>query len=125
MQIREEHLPLAGWGSATTEATLTVATLSGGERLKRALMAPLIGIGIVIIVIPIPIVHLIVPPLALIGGIVMGFIRAGTRQTIQSARGPCPFCGTDQTLGLTGASFRLPRNLHCRACRKAFSMESR
>lgn len=125
MQTREAHLPLSGWGGDKTEATLTVALLSPGDRLKRAALAPLVGIGIVIIVIPIPIVHLIVPPLALIGGVVAGLLRAGTRELILSAHGPCPFCGTNQTLGLSSTPYRLPRTLHCRNCRKAFSIDAR
>ncbi len=124
MQTREVHLPLSGWGSATSEATLTVATLTLGERLRRGAMAPLIGLGIAILVVPIPVVHFMVPPLAILGGIAIGLRRMTTKDVILSAHGPCPFCGTNQTLGLTGSAYTMPRNLHCRSCRKAFSIDA-
>lgn len=124
MPTREAHLPMTGWGSPTTEATLTIATLTARDRLKRGIMAPLIGLGIAIMVVPIPVVHFMVPPLALIGGIVLGFRRAGTREVILSAHGPCPFCGTNQTLGLNGSAYHMPRNLSCRSCRKTFSIDA-
>lgn len=125
METREAHLPMAGWGSETTEATLTVASLSAQERMRRGIIAPLVGLGIAIMVLPIPIVHFMVPPLALLGGIVMGVKRAATREIILSAHGPCPFCGTNQTLGLNGSAYRMPRSLSCRNCRKTFSIDDK
>lgn len=123
MQTREAHLPMSGWGSPKTEAALTIAALTPRERLRRGLMAPLIGLGIAILVLPIPVVHFMVPPLAILGGIVLGFKRAMTKEVILSAHGPCPFCGTSQTLGLNGTAYKMPRTLHCRACRKEFSID--
>lgn len=125
MQTREAHLPMSGWGTANTEAALTIASLTPRERLRRGVMAPLIGLGIAILVLPIPVVHFMVPPLAILGGIVMGFKRAATKEIILSAHGPCPFCGTSQTLGLNGTAYSMPRNLHCRNCRKAFSIDDK
>lgn len=124
MQTREAHLPLFGWGSPRTEATLTIGQLSARDRLKRGIMTPLIGLGIAIMVLPIPLVHFMVPPVAILGGIVLGIMRANTREVILAAHGPCPFCGTEQTLGLTGSRYRMPRNLHCRNCRKEFAIDA-
>ncbi len=108
--------PLSGFGASPSVARLEIRTLTGPERFRRAAMAPLMGLGIAIAVLPIPIVHLAVPPVALLGGIVLGFRRAGQRELIATAEGPCPFCSTEQTLGLNGAVYRLPRNLKCRSC---------
>lgn len=123
MDTREAHLPMTGWGSDRTEAALTIARLTARERLRRGVTAPLAGLGIAIMVLPIPVVHFMVPPLAILGGIVLGFRRATTREVILSAHGPCPFCGTNQTLGLNGSAYHMPRNLHCRNCRKAFTID--
>lgn len=125
METRELHLPMSGWGTNHSEATLTIAALSARDRVRRGIMAPLIGLGIAIMVLPIPVVHFMVPPLAILGGIVLGFRRAATREIILSAHGPCPFCGTNQTLGLNGTAYRMPRTLHCRSCRKDFVIDAK
>jgi hypothetical protein len=121
-EMRTIRLPISGFGVAPSQASIEVRSLSGRERLRRAGLAPLVGLGIAIAVLPIPIVHLAVPPVALIGGIVMGLRRATQRELFETAHGPCPFCGTDQTLGVNGAPFHLPRTLSCRSCRKPLTL---
>lgn len=116
---------LTGFGATPSTAQVTIATLTAGERLKRAAMGPVIGVVVTLIVLPIPIVHLIVPPLALIGGLVYGGLRTTQHEIITAAHGTCPFCGTDQTFGLTGAPYRMPRNLTCHSCRKPFTIDVR
>jgi hypothetical protein len=117
-------LPLSGFGTPETHAAVVVNSLSLGERLRRAAMAPAAGLAASILVLPIPIVHLALPPVAILGGLALGVRRALQGEIIQSAHGPCPFCGTDQTLGLTGAAFRLPRDLKCRSCLKLFTLDA-
>jgi hypothetical protein len=120
MKTRTISLPLAGFGTPSTEAEVDVSRLTSGERLRRAAMAPAVGLGISLAVLPIPIVHFAVPPVALVTGVVLGIKRALQTELITRAEGPCPFCGAQQTLGLTGAPYRMPRNLKCHHCLKSF-----
>jgi hypothetical protein len=122
MSLRLLTLPLQGFGTPATQAQVEVKALSAGERAKRAAMAPVAGLCVSLLVLPIPIVHFAVPPLALVGGVVMGIRRALQGEIITQARGPCPFCGTDQALGLIGTPFRMPRNLKCHTCLKLFTI---
>jgi hypothetical protein len=124
MNVRELELPLSGFGARPTQAHIQVGTLSPAERLRRAAAAPALGLGIALLVLPIPIVHFAVPPLALTGGIAFGIRRALQREIFRSAHGACPFCGMDQTLGLTGAVFRLPQDLKCRSCLKLLLLDA-
>lgn len=123
--LREEALALTGFGAAASVAETTVQTMSTGERLRRAALAPLIGIGVAILVLPIPVVHFAVPPAAIVGGLVLGIRRLTQRELFVTAHGPCPFCGTEQTLGVNGSPFRLPRALKCRACLRLMTLERR
>jgi hypothetical protein len=116
MSVRRVYPSLRGFGAEPSRATLDVRTLSGRERLRRGAVPVLIGLGVAVLVLPIPIVHLAVPPMAILGGILLGVRRLFQREIIATARGPCPFCGTEQTLGLAGSRYRLPRELKCRAC---------
>jgi len=122
MSQRVLTLPLQGFGTPVTSAQVEVKSLSTRERARRAAMAPVVGLCVSLLVLPIPIVHLAVPPLALLGGVVMGIRRALQGEIITHAHGPCPFCGTDQALGLTGTPFHMPRDLKCRACLKLFTI---
>ena len=124
MNVRQLQLPIRGFGAPPTQANITVCTLTGGERLRRGAMGPAVGLGIAVLVLPIPIVHLAVPPFALLGGIIVGVRRALQREVFDKARGACPFCGADQTLGLNGAVFRLPRDLKCRSCLRLLTLEA-
>ncbi len=122
MTTQPVTLPLTGFGTPPSQATLEVGTLTTTERLKRAGMAPVIGLLVSIAVLPIPIVHFAVPPLALLLGVVLGLRRLTQRRIITRAEGSCPFCGTVQTLGLNGASYRMPRELKCQHCLKSFTI---
>ncbi len=123
-ELRALHLPISGFGVRSSQANIEIRSLSGRERLRRAAMAPLIGLGVAIAVLPIPIVHFAVPPVALLGGIVVGLRRATQRELFATAHGPCPFCGTEQTLGVNGSAYRLPRTLSCRSCRKPLTLDA-
>lgn len=115
-------LPLTGFGTPPSEAILEIGTLTSGERLRRAAMAPVIGLLVSVAVIPIPIVHFAVPPVAILTGITVGVRRLTQRRIITKAEGRCPFCGTSQTLGLNGSNYQMPRELKCRSCLKPFTI---
>lgn len=124
MSIRRLALPIKGFGTEPSVADIEVKHLTAGERLRRGAMAPATGLVVAIAVLPIPIVHLAVPPMAIVAGILFGVRRASVTEVFASAHGPCPFCGADQTFGLTGARFRLPRGFKCRACRRLLTLEA-
>jgi hypothetical protein len=124
MTLRLEQLALRGFGAAPSPARIEIRSLTTGERLRRAGKAPLIGLGVAILVLPIPVVHFAVPPLALISGVVVGIRRMSQRELFVSARGPCPFCGTEQSLGLNGSAYRLPRSAKCHACLRSMTLDA-
>lgn len=124
MNVTSTTLPLTGFGTPPSHATLEIGSLTAGERFRRAAKAPALGLLISVAVLPIPIVHFAVPPAAILTGIALGIRRIGQRQIITRAEGNCPFCGTTQTLGLTGSSFRMPRELKCRSCLKPFTISA-
>jgi hypothetical protein len=124
MTIRQLRLALTGFGTPPTTAETEIGALGRGERLRRAAVAPLIGLAVAIAVLPIPVVHFAVPPAALVGGLIMGMRRLGQRELFVTAHGPCPFCGTEQTLGVNGSAFRLPRSLKCRSCLRLMTLET-
>jgi hypothetical protein len=115
---------LTGFGAEPTEARILVRGLTTGERMRRGVAGPIAGVLMTLIVLPIPLVHLIFPPIALVGGLVVGIRRAGQREVFDRAVAPCPFCGTEQRLGLTGDAYRLPQHLKCRECLKPLTLEA-
>jgi hypothetical protein len=124
MNGRSTTLPLTGFGVAPSHADIETRILAAGERLRRAGKAPLMGLAVAILVLPIPVVHFAVPPLALISGAVIGFRRMGQRELFVSARGTCPFCHTEQSLGLSGSAYRLPRSIKCHSCLRAMTLDA-
>jgi hypothetical protein len=124
MQSRTLVLPLKGFGAPPSEAEVTITELNLGDRLRRGLLVFGGGIGVALIALPIPIVHLILPPAALLGGTTFGVLRITQREVLDSAAGACPFCGTRQRFNLGGGSYRLPRTVICSGCRKALRIES-
>ncbi len=66
--VRPIELSLQGFGTGRGIARAEIRSLSGGERLQRALLGPAVGVGIAVLVLPIPVVHFMVPPVAIVGG---------------------------------------------------------
>lgn len=123
MSATQPQIGIRGIGTGPVAATVEVRSLAAGERLRRAAMGPALGVGVALIVLPIPIVHLIVPPVALVGGVVFGARRMLQRQLFGSVRGPCPCCGIEQSFGLNGAEYRLPQALKCHACLQLLTLD--
>ena len=122
MSTRSLTVPLAGFGCAPTEAQVTVESLSLRARLARGAAVTGAGLALAVIALPIPLVHFVMVPAALLLGITFGAIRLGHREIFSSAEGTCPFCGTQQRLGLAGRVFRLPRRVFCRNCRRELDL---
>ncbi len=123
MSATQPQIGIRGIGTGPVAATVEVRSLAAGERLRRAAMRPALGVGIALIVLPIPIVHLIVPPVALVGGVVVGVHRLLQRDLFVGVRGPCPCCGIEQSFGLNGAEYRLPQALKCHACLQLLTLD--
>ncbi|HWA59297.1 MAG TPA: hypothetical protein VG692_18735 [Gemmatimonadales bacterium] len=124
MNLTSTTLPLTGFGTSPSQATVEIGSLTAGERLRRAAIAPALGMFVSVAVLPIPIVHFAVPPVAILTGIAVGIRRVTQRRIITRAEGTCPFCGTRQTLGLNGSSYHMPRELKCRSCLKPFTISA-
>ena len=122
MQLRTRSLPLKGFGSTATEATVQTAVLSPADRLKRAGAMFLIAIAVAAIALPIPIIHLFLPPAALLLGLVFAINRLRHSEVFRGARGRCPFCGTQQSFAIMGR-FQLPKSLHCAHCHRKLELE--
>jgi hypothetical protein len=123
VSLRPVALSLSGFGVSSAPAGVEVRLLTGGERLRRALIPPAAGVAIAILVLPIPVVHFAVPPVALISGVVFGCRRVAQRELFAAAHGACPFCGVEQTLGVNGTAYRLPRNLKCHSCLRPMTLD--
>jgi hypothetical protein len=122
METRSLEVPLTGFGCAPTEARIVVEHLTPRERLKRA--ATVLGAGVVaaLIALPIPLVHFLFVPGALLAGVVLAAIRMRQHDVFRSAEASCPYCGSEQRLGLAGKVFRLPRAVHCHSCHRSLEL---
>jgi hypothetical protein len=116
VNTRSLTVPLTGFGCAPTQAHVVVARLTLRQRLARS--GRVVGAGLVeaMVALPVPLVHFVFVPGAVLMGLTLGVIRVQQREIFASAEAPCPYCGTDQRLGLAGRAFRLPRSIHCRHC---------
>ena len=92
--------------------------------MKRGALGPAVGFTMALLTLPIPLVHLFFPPAAILGGVYFGVRRSLARELFHRASGPCPFCGTEQRLGLTGSAYRLPREIKCRECLKLLMLQA-
>jgi hypothetical protein len=123
MIVRSFRASLKGFGAPPTAAAIVIESLSPGRRVARA--GTVAGLGLVAagIALPIPLVHFVLVPGSLLFGGILGAMRLAQREIFRSAEGPCPFCGTQQRLGLAGKSFRLPRRTHCTSCNRELDLE--
>jgi hypothetical protein len=124
VNLRTETLPLEGFGVKPTKAQVEIQVLTSRERLKRGAMGPALGFGMALVTLPIPLVHLFFPAAALIAGVVFGVRRGLTRELFHRATGPCPFCGAEQRLGLTGSSYRVPHAVKCSECLQPLTLQA-
>jgi hypothetical protein len=114
---------LKGFGAQPTPAEIVVERLTPRQRLARAAAVAGLGLAAAVLALPIPLVHFVLVPGSLLLGGVLGAMRLSQRQIFRSAEGPCPFCGTQQKLGVAGKPFRLPRRLHCLNCGRELDLD--
>ena len=123
MTTRSLTASLKGFGAPPTAAVVVVESLTPRRRLARAAAVAGLGLAAAAIALPIPLVHFVLVPGSLLVGGILAAIRLTQREIFRSAEGPCPFCGTQQRLGLAGKSFRLPRRAHCTSCGRELDLE--
>ena len=116
MERRSLNVSLKGFGSEPTSARVVVESLDLRQRVMRGAMILAGALAVAVIALPIPLVHFILVPGALFLGLVLGVVRFRQREIFWLAEGACPFCGTQQRLGLAGRMFRLPRQVFCQHC---------
>jgi hypothetical protein len=115
------HVPLTGFGAPATDASVELAILDPGDRVKRAALVFGVFLLVALGAIPIPLVHFVLVPTALLLGIGLGANRLRQREIFQGVEGRCPFCGTEQTFTVMGP-FRLPKRLHCGTCQRELEL---
>ncbi len=122
MEVRLLELPLRAFGAESTAAHVELDVLTPADRFKRA--AKILGISLVaaLIALPIPLVHFVLVPGALVAGIVLSGVRLRQGEIFRSASGRCPYCATEQSFMVMGR-FRLPKQLHCKACHRQLMLE--
>ncbi|HEU5041129.1 MAG TPA: hypothetical protein VFT84_09930 [Gemmatimonadales bacterium] len=122
MSSRTLGVPLKGFGCAATEVRVVVAELTPRHRVVRAGSVFAAGVVAALIALPIPLVHFMLVPGALLGGIGFAVMRLRHREIFELAEGACPCCGSVRRLGLAGRVFRLPRTVHCSACHRSLEL---
>jgi hypothetical protein len=116
MERRSLNVALKGFGSESTAAHVVVESLDFRQRAMRGALILAGGVALAVIAIPIPLVHFVLVPGSLLLGLILGVVRFRQREIFWLAEGACPFCGTQQRLGLAGRVFRLPRQVFCKNC---------
>jgi hypothetical protein len=123
MTSRSLTASLKGFGAPPTAAVVVVETLTPRRRVARSAAVAGWALVAAAIAVPIPLVHFVLVPGSLLLGGILCAMRLGQREIFRSAEGPCPFCSTQQRLGLAGKSFRLPRRAHCINCGRELDLE--
>jgi hypothetical protein len=123
MTTRSLTASLKGFGAPPSAAAVVIERLTPRQRFARAAAMTGLGLAAAAVALPIPLVHFVLVPASLLIGFTLGAMRLTQREIFRSAEGPCPFCGTQQRLGLAGKSFRLPRRAHCTKCGRELDLE--
>lgn len=104
-------------GRPPTAAVVHARMRSHHERIVRAVLGLLSCWGLAIVAVFLPMLHFVLVPALLIGGIALGWHRLHERATIRRVTGSCPACGAqvDTTLD---ESLGEPIALRCEHCRR-------
>jgi hypothetical protein len=115
--VRSLTLALEAAAAPPSLAQVEVRVLSGPERVRRAALGLGAGLALALVALPIPVVHFVLVPGALTGGLALAAARLTQRETFLGAEGRCPYCGLQQRFMLLGR-FRLPKRVYCSACQR-------
>ena len=98
----------------TGETQAELRPLSQRERLIAGLKVMGMCWGIAILTVFVPVLHFVLVPGFLIGGIVGFFIRFRLTELMESTQAKCPECG--QTFEIKNFSFNWPLRKNCPKC---------
>lgn len=124
MPERSATLTLVADGAEPTHADTTVTMFSSAQRLRRAIVALLIGAAAAAALIPIPIVHLLGIPLAVLASIVIAVKQLRVAARVGRVPVACPKCAAPQAIGggFGFTSIDGPIPLTCDSCRRMLTL---
>lgn len=109
------------FGAQATQGVATVLSRSFGSRVRRAALALGATWLLAFPAIFLPVLHFVLVPGLIIGGMVLGAVRLREDRTLARLRGTCPRCR--MALDLTpGGRFRLPRSAQCLRCKNQLTL---
>ena len=112
---------LAVFGADPVPAVALVRHRSVASRLGRAGLGLAIAWLLAFPAIFLPVLHFVLVPGFLVGGVVVAAYRLREDRTLARVEGTCPRCRA--TLDVTpGGRFRLPRSVQCLQCKNTLSM---
>ncbi len=102
------------WGEKLSLGGVTVRSLSRAERIQRGAKVTGIAWGVAILCVFIPILHFVLVPSFLIGGLVLGVMNSMERGQIVSSHLGCPNCSAE--VPLVNESVSWPKQIRCSSC---------
>jgi len=106
---------LGAFGAETTPAVIAVTDLSPSARFARSVTALGVCWGAAAVAVVLPILHLVLVPSWLVGGVVAAVVLGRQAQRVMGVRGTCPRCRTEQELE-AGGRIRRERIIVCPGC---------
>jgi hypothetical protein len=119
----EVPVTLGVFGAHPVKALAIVRHRSLASRAGRAGLALGIAWLLALPAIFLPVLHFVLVPGLLVGGVVLAAMRLREDRALARVRGICPRCGAP--LDLTpGGRFRLPRTVQCLHCRNELTLSA-
>jgi hypothetical protein len=112
---------LTVFGASPTPAVAIVWRRSFASRLGRAGLGLAIAWVLAFPAIFLPVLHFVLVPGFLIGGVVLAAVRLREDRTLARVEGTCPRCRAPLDAA-PGGRFRLPRLVQCRQCKNTLTL---
>ncbi|MCB0363066.1 MAG: hypothetical protein KDD35_10105 [Bdellovibrionales bacterium] len=119
--MSEERIELVSQIEEQTRSGFAIRRdFSNSERIWRALKVLAIGWGIGLFAVIIPMLHFILVPLFVLGGLILSVVTWFERGQVVKGEVSCPNCGSNVYLSLS--SERWPRTYRCPSCYMSLSV---
>jgi len=105
-------------GHASTSAVVRARLRSHHERIVRAVLGLLACWGLAIVAVFLPMLHFVLVPALLIGGVALGWHRLRATASLTGVTGACPACGAPVADALDESLGGSPIALRCARCRR-------
>jgi len=112
---------LAVFGATPGPAVAIVQRRGLASRLGRAGLGLAIAWLLAFPAIFLPVLHFVLVPGFIIGGIVLAILRLREDRTLARVKGTCPRCGA-QLDATPGGRFRSPRSVQCLQCKNTLTL---